>query len=193
MYKNLRRLQVAVIIWTVIQLMLVLPMVVCIMITFDNSVYEKMADPLPYRITYAIIGFGSLTPTVIFWIKLALMMFVNRINNIFEKDSDGTVPLSEVAKAMKMSEARIIKKTERAIRKGYLINCNYSMQQRCFLLSDKSGIRDTVFKDVVDNHPFIGVNCPSCTAALKIRANTQGTCPFCGCLIMAPSITPENK
>jgi len=190
MYKNLRKIQIAIIIWTVIQMMCVLPAVVFLGITFDNSVYEDMPDPWPIRITYFIIALASLTPFVFFWIKVSLMGFVNRLNNLFEADTDGFVPVKDLAKAMGMSEAKIIKKTERAIRKGYLINCNYSMQQRAFLLSDKVNMQSPVFKGTPDDHPFIGVNCPACAASLKIRANTQGTCPFCGRLIQGP---PANS
>ena len=44
-----------------------------------------------------------------------------------------------------------------------------------------------------ENKPFIGVHCPGCAASLKIRANTQGTCPYCGRLITAPSYDPDSN
>ncbi len=37
-----------------------------------------------------------------------------------------------------------------------------------------------------------GTNCPTCAAALKIRANTLGTCPFCGKELFVPYSVQET-
>ena len=116
--------------------------------------------------------------------------------NQFEADTDGFVPVSEFAREMGTSETKIVKKVTNAIRKGYIVNVNYNASQKAFLLSDK--IIDstaTRFKGqgaYADNNPFIGTNCPTCAAALKIRANTLGTCPFCGRELFVPYSVQET-
>lgn len=186
MYKNVKKMTVSICIWAFVQVFFLIPAVTCWGITFDNSVYEDMTDPWMYRIAYLFVAIVSSLPLVFFWIKFVQLMTINRFNTLFEADADGFIPVSELAKAMGMTEAKLIKKTNNTIRKGYLINCNYSASQRAFLLSDKAGKPETQFPGMPQNQPFIGVSCPSCAASLKIRAATQGTCPFCGRLIQAP-------
>ena len=188
MYKNIKKMSISICIWASIQVVFLLPAVTCWAITFDNSVYEDMSDPWMYRIAYLFVAIISTVPSVFFWIKFVQLLVINRINNLLEADADGFVPVAELAKEMGMSEAKMIKKANNAIRKGYLINCNYSMSQKAFLLSDKTGQPNLNAPGAPENRPFIGVSCPSCAASLKIRANTQGTCPFCGRLIQAPPV-----
>ena len=183
MYKNAKKISISICIWLGIQMVFLLPAVVCWGITFDNSVYEKMNDPWMYRAAYLFIALISSFPFVMFWIKFAQSMILVRIDSLLEADQDGFVPIGDLAKAMGLSVPKMIKKINNAIRKGYLINCNYSVTQKAVLLSDKIGKPDTQFRGMPENLPFIGVRCPCCGASLKIRAKTQGTCPFCGRLL----------
>ena len=107
--------------------------------------------------------------------------------------SGGERRRAELARALNKTEEETISKITKMIRRGYLINCNYSAHQRAFLLSDKIGAPTTMFQGAPENKPFIGVHCPGCAASLKIRANTQGTCPYCGRLITAPSYDPNSN
>ena len=116
---------------------------------------------------------------------------IQRISDLFTADTDGFVPVSELAKGMGMPEKMLIKKATRAIRKGTLVNCNYSVSKRAFLLSDKIGKNYENGGGIPENKPFVGVNCPSCAASLKIRANTVGICPFCGKQLIA-QYSPEQ-
>ena len=186
MYKNVKKMAVSICIWAFVQVFFLVPGITCWWITFDSSAYDGLNDPMMYRIAYLFVAIISTVPFVFFWIKVVQLLIINRFNTLFEADADGFIPVAELAKEMGMSEAKLIKKTNNAIRKGYLINCNYSASQRAFLLSDKTGKPETQFPGMPANQPFIGVSCPSCAASLKIRATTQGTCPFCGRLIQAP-------
>ena len=135
-------------------------------------------------------GSGQIHPVyyifVVFFIKGAHAVFTRRISDLFTADADGFVPVSELAKALGYTEDKTISKVTKMIRKGYLINCNYSANQRAFLLSDKIGAPTGMYQGAPANNPFVGVHCPGCAASLKIRANTMGTCPYCGRLITAP-------
>lgn len=193
MYKNAKKISISICVWAGIQMIFLLPAVVCWGITFDTATYEKMTDPLMYRMTYLFVALISTFPSVMFWIKFVQSMTLVRINSLLEADADGFVPIKDLAKSMGRTEPGMIKKINRMIRKGYLINCNYSMTQKAVLLSDKIGKPDTQFRGMPENLPFVGVSCPSCAAALKIRANTKGTCPFCGTEIMAPYNAPVIK
>ena len=191
MYKNAKKVIISMCIWTAVTIVFVIPAVVFWGISFDNSVYDDLPDPLMYRIVYLFLAIVCTFPFIMFWIKFVQFMLINRINDLLSADADGFVPISDLARAMGLSEAKMIKKANNAIRKGYLINCNYSMTQKAFLLSDKIGKpQQSQRPGMPEDRPFVGVRCPCCAASLKIRANTQGTCPFCGRLIMGP---PVNK
>lgn len=187
MYQNKSRGIVGTIIWCVLCGISVLPAVVLWGITFDTKVYQKMDDPVAMRIMYLVFAIVFTAPFVVFFIKGSHAVFTRRISDLFTADADGFVPVSELAKALGYTEDKTISKVTKMIRKGYLINCNYSANQRAFLLSDKIGATTGMYQGAPANNPFIGVHCPGCAASLKIRANTMGTCPYCGRLITAPS------
>ena len=196
MYKNLKRIIIAVCIWGGIAMMCILPAVVFWGISFDTKTYETAAEPVAARIIFILLAIASTVPFIMFWIKIVKLLVINHMNNLLEADTDGFVPVNELARAMGTSEARVTKKVNGAIRKGYLVNINYSASQKAFLLSDK--IADpsaTRFKGqgAPPNNPFVGINCPTCAAALKIRANAQGVCPFCGRTVYASYSATEQK
>ena len=186
MYQNKRRGIVGTIIWCVLCGISVLPAVVLWGITFDTKTYQKMDDPVAMRIMYLVFAIVFTAPFVVFFIKGGHAVFTRRISDLFTADADGFVPVSELAKALGYTEDKTISKVTKMIRKGYLINCNYSANQRAFLLSDKIGAPTGMYQGAPANNPFVGVHCPGCAASLKIRANTMGTCPYCGRLITAP-------
>lgn len=188
MYKNTRKLTIATCIWTCIAVFFVMPAVVFWGISFDNEVYQKLDNPMTYRIGYLFLAVLTTIPFIIFWLKLIQFFLINRLNDLLSADADGFVPVSDLAKAMGLTEAKMIRKITNSIRKGYLVNCNYSMSQKAVLLSDKAGKTQTRTPGMPEDRPFVGVSCPCCAASLKIRANTQGTCPFCGRLIIGPPV-----
>ena len=195
MYKHLKKMTIAIIIWAVIAVMCIMPAVVLWGATFFGA-FDELEEALATKIVVIILAIATTVPFVMFWIKTVQLLIINHMNNLFEADADGFVPVSEFAREMGMSEAKVIKKVTNAIRKGYIVNVNYSAAQKAFLLSDK--IIDstaTRFKGqgaYFNNNPFLGTNCPTCAAALKIRANTLGTCPFCGREIFVPYAVPET-
>lgn len=193
MYKNTKKIYAYTYIWLSVQAVCVLPAVVFLGMTFDGKIYEDMADPVPTRLTYLFIALISLTPFIIFWSRSGYFSFINRLNELFCADADGFVPVSDLSREMGIPEYKIISLAESSIRKGYLINCNYNASRKAFLLSDKTGPSYPSLYGAPADNPFIGVHCPGCAASLKIRANTQGTCPYCGRLITAPSFDPDTN
>lgn len=193
MYLNKRRMTVSYYIWFIITFISVMPAVVFWGVSCDGKTYEKVDDPVPMRITFLVLAIVFTAPFVVMWIKGGQAFFVRRISDLFTADADGFVPVSELATAMGMTEDKIISKVTSHMRRGHIINCNYSAHQKAFLLSDKIGTPTTMYQGAPVNHPFIGVHCPGCGASLKIRANTQGTCPYCGRLIIAPSFDPNTN
>lgn len=195
MYKHLKKMTIAIIIWGAIAVVCVLPAIVLWGATFFGA-FDELDNSLATKLVFIIFAIAATVPFVMFWIKIVQLLIINRMNNLFEADADGFVPVSEFAREMGTSEAKVIKKVTGAIRKGYIVNVNYSAARKAFLLSDK--IIDstaTRFKGqgaYIGNNPFVGTNCPTCAAALKIRANTLGTCPFCGREIFVPYAVPET-
>ena len=196
MYKHLKRMIIAVCIWAGIAFIFILPMVVLWGISFDAETYETIPNPVAMRAMFIILAIACTFPFVMFWVEIVKLLKINHMNNLFEADADGYIPAAELAKQMGTSELKVIRKVNTASRKGYIVNVNYNAAQKAFLLSDN--IADpsaTRFKGqgtIINNNPFVGVNCPTCAAALKIRANTQGTCPFCGRTVVAPYYGAEQ-
>ena len=193
MYQNRSKGVVAPIIWCIVCGMCIMPAVVLWGITFDTKIYETIDEPVLYRMMYLVFAIAFTAPIVVFFIKCAQTAAVRHISDLFTADADGFVPVAELARALNKTEEETISKITKMIRRGYLINCNYSAHQRAFLLSDKIGAPTTMFQGAPENKPFIGVHCPGCAASLKIRANTMGTCPYCGRLISAPTFDPETN
>ena len=193
MYQNKNRGIVATIIWCVVSGICVMPAVVLWGISFDTKTYQKLDDPVLFRVMYLVFAIAFTAPIVVFFYKAIQSGYVRHISDLFTADADGFVPVSELARALGKTEDSTINKINNLIRKGYLINCNYSANQRAFLLSDKIGAPTTMYQGAPANNPFIGVHCPGCAASLKIRSNTMGTCPYCGRLIVAPTFDPNTN
>ena len=193
MYQNKNRGIVATIIWCVVSGICIMPAVVLWGISFDTKTYQKIDDPLMFRVMYLVFAIAFTAPIVVFFYKAIQAGYVRHISDLFTADADGFVPVSELARALGKTEEQTISKITTLIRKGYLINCNYSANQRAFLLSDKIGAPTTMYQGAPANNPFIGVHCPGCGASLKIRSNTMGTCPYCGRLITAPTFDPNTN
>ena len=193
MYQNKNRGIIGTIVLCVLCGICTMPAVVLWGITFDTDVYKKMDDPVAMRVMYLVFAIAFTLPFIFFFIQGGHAVFVRRISDLFTADADGFVPVSELARALGYTEEKTISKLTKMIRKDYLINCNYSADQRAFLLSDKIGSPTTMYQGAPPNHPFVGVHCPGCGASLKIRASTMGTCPYCGKLLIGPHYDPNTN
>ena len=109
----------------------------------------------------------------------SLCIFASALNNLLTADEDGYVPIADISKEMNCDEVKLVNKINRAIRRGYLINLNYSAADKAIYLSDKVKAGIPLLGKPKDL-PFVGVHCEGCGATLKIRVKTKGTCPFCG-------------
>ena len=116
-------------------MMCILPAVVFWGISFDTKTYETAAEPVAARIIFILLAIASTVPFIMFWIKIVKLLVINHMNNLLEADTDGFVPVNELARAMGTSEARVIKKVNGAIRKGYLVNINYRRPSCCLIRS----------------------------------------------------------
>ena len=127
---------IAIIIWGAIAVMCVIPAVVLWGATLFGA-FDELEEALATKIVFIILAIATTVPFVMFWIKMVQLLIINHMNNLFEADADGFVPVDEFAREMGTSEAKVIKKVTNAIRKGYIVNVNYSAAQKAFLLSDK--------------------------------------------------------
>lgn len=148
----------------------------------------KTEDPIATYGLYLIILSVCGVFIYLYFRKFGNVGFANRVSNYFEKDADGLVPVNEFAQAMGVTQEEVIKKTNYLLAKGYLVNINYDSAHRVFLLSDKyrPQTQYAASMGLPEDKPFQGISCPGCAAALKIRAETRGICPFCGREIIGP-------
>lgn len=125
---------------------------------------------------------------VVYYIRtlMFLGMFI-RMNNLLVNDEDGLIPVKEICDYLHMDRKKFEKARLYGIRKKIFINMVYDDANDRFILSDryKPGEKTTA-------KPFIGMSCPGCAAALKIRSGATCQCPVCGREVTAPSIIVEE-
>jgi len=177
MYKNMTKMTLSICLWALVSCITLPLSIVFIGVSFSDI---QGKDAILMRIIFIILAAAFTSVFVLFWRKFLSLMRVHNLNNLFEADEDGFVPIADLSKAMNMPEVKLRKLTEMLIRKGYLINLNYDASSRAFLLSDKITAKKPLLAGKPENKPFVGVHCPGCAASLKIRVNTRGTCPYCG-------------
>lgn len=125
---------------------------------------------------------------VVFYFRtLGSLGLYMRMNNILVNDDDGSVPVKEICDYLHVTREQFEKARLYGIRKKIFINMVYDDANDRFILSDR-------FKpgEKTAAKPFIGMSCPGCASALKIRSGATGICPVCGREVTAPSIVVEE-
>ena len=144
-----------------------------------------------------MVEYGTLEtiPVFLFFTGISVWLSYNYIKTVvyicrlkamddcFRADSDGSVPVGQVAEYLNIAPEKLIRMRDYAEKKKILINLVYDAQQDRFILTDRYNPADPV-KD----RPFVAMSCPGCGASLKIRAATTGTCPYCDRSVTAPNI-----
>ena len=130
-----------------------------------------------------LIAFLCFMPIFFFGIVLIVLSIKRMIladavtfcNRIFENDPDGEVEITDIlAKKGKAPSSPYAAKIEKLYDKGFFKNLTYDKKYQYFELTDK-------IKNVaLYNRRFIGINCPGCAAAIKIRKGYVVVCDRCG-------------
>lgn len=88
---------------------------------------------------------------------------------IFSTSTTGIVPVSQLAKQLKLSNDKTLAELERAINRGYLVNCYL----------DQSGTPAVILTNINAAETYITVTCPNCGGANQVRVGFAGTCAYC--------------
>lgn len=129
------------------------------------------------RITSVMMFVALIAITSLFIIipvtRLRRCGLANKFSGIFESDSDGIIMLSYAARVFGLKEAKLVKKFDKLLRKGYLLNCTLGEQygEPAFLLSNGADSIDERFKVV---------KCQHCGAFSEIKVGFTQACPSCG-------------
>ena len=105
------------------------------------------------------------------------------INTFLQADDDGIVYIKDLAAYLKKPEVKAIKIIKYMIRKKILVRLNYNNEEKIIMLTDRR----------VHETSFIGIHCPGCQAALKVRTNTESVCPICGRRLFVPTVTVVDE
>ncbi len=105
------------------------------------------------------------------------------INTFLQADDDGIVYIKDLAAYLKKPEMKAIKIIKYMIRKKILVRLNYNNEEKIIMLTDRR----------VHETSFIGIHCPGCQAALKVRTNTESVCPICGRRLFVPTVTVVDE
>ena len=177
MYKNMKKMMGTIIAWGIPFMIGVEGVFIFLGVLFDS---DKSDNPVGMSLGFIFLAALSAYLVYLYWQKVMLLGFVMKTSDLLEKDADGYVPISELATAMNLTEPKYIKNLNYGLRKGYLINVNYSAAERAILCSDRKLVNKPVHAGRPEDKPFVGVHCEGCGASLKIRVKTRGYCPFCG-------------
>ena len=191
MYINNKKTYFSLFWWTLVGSVAFMGAAIFTGIFFDDS---PMDDPVPTKIMFFLMAAGSIALLVCYIRNMTMLGTVTRLNRLFAADEDGYVPVEDLCKETGIPEHKLLAQTNKAMLKGYIINCNYNAAEKAFLLSDKiRKVPALTLRGAPENKPFIGIHCPGCAASLKIRVETKGTCPYCGREIIAPALTGTGK
>ena len=105
------------------------------------------------------------------------------INTFLQADDDGIVYIKDLAAYLKKPEVKAIKIIKYMIRKKILVRLNYNNEEKIIMQTDRR----------VHETSFIGIHCPGCQAALKVRTNTESVCPICGRRLFVPTVTVVDE
>ena len=105
------------------------------------------------------------------------------INTFLQADDDGIVYIKDLAAYLKKPEVKAIKIIKYMIRKKILVRLNYNNEEKIIMRTDRR----------VHETSFIGIHCPGCQAALKVRTNTESVCPICGRRLFVPTVTVVDE
>ena len=110
-------------------------------------------------------------------IKKQKVVTAERINNVFENDSDGTMTINEIANATRMPKEKLDKNVMWLINKGVLKNCRFDDRD-----SNRIILTDVT---VAKTNDFVLIHCQACGATVQTRPGQAVKCPSCGTFITA--------
>jgi len=175
LYVNRSKISVSVCLWSVLFVIGFTGAFIFIGTLCEEGPFD---NPVPTILFFLLCAAGCIFLVIKYLLRLSIFSFVYKLDRLFEADADGYVPLEELARESGYDVEKTLNKLRFVIRKGWLINLNYNETDRVVLLSDKAG--SPLLGGKPEDKPFIGVHCQSCGASLKVRTNTEATCPFCG-------------
>ncbi|MCR4791379.1 MAG: hypothetical protein K5871_01375 [Lachnospiraceae bacterium] len=176
MYINMTKIYIQLGIWSVIAVF----SFTSIFVFVGTAVEYGDVNTVPVFIIFTLIA-AALSMNYI-----KTMVYITRLkalDNVFRADSDGSVPVSEVAGYLNTTPLKLMRMKNYAEKKKILINLVYDAQGDRFILTDRYNPANPV-----TDRPFVGLSCPGCGAGLKIRAGATGVCPYCDRSVTAPNI-----
>lgn len=176
MYINRTKLFIQLGLWSIVEVFAFMGIIVFI----GTAIEYGDSNTIPVFILFTLIALALNLN------YLKTMFYVGKlkaIEDVFRADSDGSVPVKDVAGYLHMTPEKLTRLRRYGEKKKILVNLVYDAQGDRFILSDRFRSMDPV-KD----RPFVGMSCPGCGANLKIRANTTGVCPYCDRQVTAPNI-----
>ncbi|MDY3014518.1 MAG: hypothetical protein SOR61_04900 [Evtepia sp.] len=104
---------------------------------------------------------------------------VNRYNQIFMCDADGTVTMEELARQVGKPPEKVISELEWLFQKGVFCDCTLQKEGRPgVILSGRADSKTS----------FVNVVCEQCNGTTRLRAGTYGKCEYCGSPISSRKI-----
>lgn len=176
MYLNMTKFYIQLVLWSFIAFFSFTATIVFIGTTIEYGT----PDTIPVFILFTIVTVGL---TLNYVKNMVYLGKLKAMDDVFRADSDGLVPVKDVAGYLHITPEKLMRIRLYAERKKILINLIYDAQGDRFILSERHRPND-----LVKDRPFVGMSCPGCGASLKIRAGATGVCPYCDRMVTAPNI-----
>ena len=92
-----------------------------------------------------------------------------RFATIFSANATGTILVRDLAKQLNMSYDKTLAELNRAMNRGYLVNCYLN----------QSGEAAIILTNITAADNYVTVICPNCGGSNQVRAGFSGVCSYC--------------
>ena len=92
-----------------------------------------------------------------------------RFATIFSANATGTILVRDLAKQLNMSYDKTLAELNRAMNRGYLVNCYLN----------QSGEAAIILPNITAADNYVTVICPNCGGSNQVRAGFSGVCSYC--------------
>ena len=92
-----------------------------------------------------------------------------RFATIFSANATGTILVRDLAKQLNMSYDKTLAELNRAMNRGYLVNCYLN----------QSGEAAIILTNITAADNYVTVICPNCGGSNQVRSGFSGVCSYC--------------
>ena len=128
-----------------------------------------------YGIVAGLAGNAKLRSGLATYLVMLVILNQNQVRlpkrfaTIFSANATGTILVRDLAKQLNMSYDKTLAELNRAMNRGYLVNCYLN----------QSGEAAIILTNITAADNYVTVICPNCGGSNQVRAGFSGVCSYC--------------